>query len=327
MEINQPPPSSQNPDSDLSHQAPPAQPLATPTPTTPPSSEDIYRRISSYPFHSDSDYQLGLAAILGHPETPPTAADLASNQDLVLQAQCFYLARKFGISQIDVEAYKEWLAVSQRSRDAQPGIGEDGRGTNGVSSPTERPSAPTPSTAAAATTDPPIPLQSPPQQPSNPPRPSAPTPSTAANASTLPVQPHTQTASESTPTTTSSTTQAQDPTGPAPPYPTSFADIVDLITQNKPIPGIEEIPDTVLEPGSSKQDRAVRRRKPWERDHDEGGTTPGLVATANSIEEGKEEQKEHTQELGTEQHIQTGEGVMKILQPGAVPDSGLVARE
>ena len=33
---------------------------------------------------------------------------------------------------------------------------------------------------------------------------------------------------------------------PQPSYPTSFSHIVDLITRNQPIPGIETIPDIVL---------------------------------------------------------------------------------
>jgi len=277
MELNQPPPSSQNPDSDLSHQAPPAQPLAGLTSSPPP--DDLYHRISSYPFHSDQDYQLGLAAILGHPETLSTPTEIASNQDLVLQAQCFYLARKFNLGQIDVAAYKEWLAVSQKAKEAQAHEYEHGTNANEnvTKSPVERPSAPTPSTAAAAPT--------------------------------LPSQPHTQAVSSST------LSAARDP-DPAPPYPTSFADIVDLITQNKPIPGIEEVPDTVLEPGSSKQDKAARRKKPWEQNE-----TP-IATESDRNKEGKEEQ-----EIDIEHRKQTGEGVMKILQPGAVPDSGLIAKE
>ncbi|KAI9671150.1 MAG: hypothetical protein M1817_003657 [Caeruleum heppii] len=48
------------------------------------------------------------------------------------------------------------------------------------------------------------------------------------------------------------------------PYPTSFAHIVDLITKGEPVPGIKEIPDTVLE-GEQSQPAASSRRKPWER--------------------------------------------------------------
>jgi hypothetical protein len=50
-----------------------------------------------------------------------------------------------------------------------------------------------------------------------------------------------------------------------PAYPTSFAHIVELITTGQPIPGIEEIPDTVLE-GHDLVTEKPRRRKPWEKD-------------------------------------------------------------
>jgi len=47
------------------------------------------------------------------------------------------------------------------------------------------------------------------------------------------------------------------------PYPTSFAQIVELITTGKPIPGIREIPNT-LNTAPPSRNVAVQRRKPWE---------------------------------------------------------------
>lgn len=52
---------------------------------------------------------------------------------------------------------------------------------------------------------------------------------------------------------------------PEAPYPTSFAHIVELITTGQPIPGIKEIPSTVLE-GQGTQSVKARRKKPWEKD-------------------------------------------------------------
>lgn len=60
---------------------------------------------------------------------------------------------------------------------------------------------------------------------------------------------------------------------PAAPYPTSFAHIVELITTGKPIPGIKEIPNTILE-GQGTQPARTKRRKPWEKVASETGT-PG----------------------------------------------------
>lgn len=48
------------------------------------------------------------------------------------------------------------------------------------------------------------------------------------------------------------------------PKPASFAEICDLIAEGKPIPGIKDIPDTILE-GQASESQAEKRRKPWER--------------------------------------------------------------
>jgi len=52
---------------------------------------------------------------------------------------------------------------------------------------------------------------------------------------------------------------------PPAPYPTSFAHIVELISSGKPIPGIKEIPPTVLE-GQGTPAVREKRKKPWEKD-------------------------------------------------------------
>jgi Family of unknown function (DUF5572) len=49
-----------------------------------------------------------------------------------------------------------------------------------------------------------------------------------------------------------------------PPYPMSFNRLVELITEGKEVPGIKEIPDTLLE-GQSSQSTTTQRRKPWEQ--------------------------------------------------------------
>lgn len=49
------------------------------------------------------------------------------------------------------------------------------------------------------------------------------------------------------------------------PYPPTFAEIVELITTGAPIPGIKDIPDTLLTSQASKP-VASKRRKPWEKD-------------------------------------------------------------
>jgi hypothetical protein len=54
-------------------------------------------------------------------------------------------------------------------------------------------------------------------------------------------------------------------TGPPAPYPTSFAEVVELISSGKPVPGIKDIPDTVLN-GQGSQSSAPKRKKPWEKE-------------------------------------------------------------
>ncbi|KUJ09115.1 uncharacterized protein LY89DRAFT_724634 [Mollisia scopiformis] len=51
----------------------------------------------------------------------------------------------------------------------------------------------------------------------------------------------------------------------AAPYPRSFAEIVELITSGKPIPGIKEIHTTVC-PELATKPILPKRRKPWEKD-------------------------------------------------------------
>jgi hypothetical protein len=52
---------------------------------------------------------------------------------------------------------------------------------------------------------------------------------------------------------------------PPAPYPMSFAHIVELITSGQPVPGIKDIPPTVLE-GQGTQASKPKRKKPWEKD-------------------------------------------------------------
>lgn len=51
---------------------------------------------------------------------------------------------------------------------------------------------------------------------------------------------------------------------PVAPYPTSFSEIVELISTGQPVSGIKEVPDTILK-GQATQSKATRRLKPWEQ--------------------------------------------------------------
>ncbi|KAJ5183206.1 hypothetical protein N7492_000822 [Penicillium capsulatum] len=146
---------------------------------------ELFQRLRQYSFEADPEFANGLAIILGHPETPASEAEMKREDDLVLQAKCFFFSRKEKITPaINFPAYKSWL-TAQSSEEPAP-----------ATAPTE--------------------------------------------ASAVP---------------------------PEPSYPSSFAHIVELITTGQPIPGIQQIPDTVLTGHDITSDRP-RRRKPWETDNE-----------------------------------------------------------
>ncbi|KAJ5134095.1 hypothetical protein N7448_000884 [Penicillium atrosanguineum] len=160
---------------------------------------DSFEKLYSYSFHTDSEFANGLAIILGHPGTPATQEEMNREDDLVIQAKCFFFSRKENLNPpIDFAAYKSWsLARSTGEQIATP---------DSSLRPGELESS---------------------------------------------VEVHVPDTETETP--------------PEPAYPSSFAHIVELITTGQPIPGIEQIPDTVLT-GHDTASEKPRRLKPWERD-------------------------------------------------------------
>jgi hypothetical protein len=61
-----------------------------------------------------------------------------------------------------------------------------------------------------------------------------------------------------------------------------YAELVEMIQTGKPVPGIKDIPDTVLS-GQGTQSVAAKRRKPWEKDVEDssGVSIPAAAATAS----------------------------------------------
>ncbi|KAL6233898.1 hypothetical protein BDW75DRAFT_231607 [Aspergillus navahoensis] len=169
-----------------------------------PPQADIFEQLSTYPFSADREFAAGLAIILGHPETPASEEEIARDDDLVLQAKCYYYTRMNNLAlPLDVATYKSWL----KARRVSSASIDDSQGTD--SSSTSAPSL-------------------------------------------------------SRPTITVSKPTSQEP---AYPYPTSFAHIVELITTGRPVPGIQQIPDTLLT-GQGAASAKPKRLKPWEK----GGT-------------------------------------------------------
>ena len=67
-------------------------------------------------------------------------------------------------------------------------------------------------------------------------------------------------------------------TEPPAPYPISFSQIVELITTGQPIPGIKEVPNTLLE-GQASQPTTTKRKKPWEKEAVESADGGGRLGS------------------------------------------------
>lgn len=65
----------------------PEQTQSSTSPLTEP--ETLFRRIQTYPWEQDAEFQAGLPYILQNTEQP----DSARNTDLLLDVQCFYFRR------------------------------------------------------------------------------------------------------------------------------------------------------------------------------------------------------------------------------------------
>ncbi|GMG55712.1 unnamed protein product [Ambrosiozyma monospora] len=63
-----------------------------------------------------------------------------------------------------------------------------------------------------------------------------------------------------------------------PPYSSNYEELVDLIVNNKPIPGIKQIPDVTLDPNSASEHKLKERRKPWEKSTSASTTSEQQVA-------------------------------------------------
>ncbi|KAB2573024.1 MYB DNA-binding domain protein [Lasiodiplodia theobromae] len=161
--------------------------------------------------------------------------------ELSLRARCFYYSRKFNTS-VDFDAYKAYRA-SAPSPSAVPTTAP-----NGLAPAADLPATPSPGQ----------------------------TPPLGSTATFPSAAPTTSTPASAPPPAASAEGEQQ---GEAP-YPTSFAHIVELITSGQPIPGIKEIPDTVLE-GQGSASTASKRKKPWEKDVGVAAGSPEAAAAAS----------------------------------------------
>lgn len=243
------------------------------------STTDIYKYISTYDFSSDLEFRTGLGTILGHPGQPASDNELLNGGDVVLQAKCFFISRlvtpgkpnrkKISMQGICIcggtcitisfssENLMAVLMVKSRKQNITPSIDymtyKDWLKENGLAS--ENNVTTNQISAQASnknnTTD---------SQRSE-----------DAHSSTVDDNnPYSAVATSSSPKSASlqENKMKEESKDAEPAYPSSFAHIVELITNNQPIPGIEDIPDTILT-GHDEPSKATRRRKPWEKENEE----------------------------------------------------------
>lgn len=206
---------------------------AQPTNMTNTSSNQLFSALEAYPWSTDFEYQSGLAAILGQPslvssENPQSIPATSHNRDLHLRARCFFYARKYpdrcGPQGIDFSTYAAW-------RFQQPEY---------ALSPLELTNPPaTPASAPSSEDNTPEKLKP------------------SMDIGLIPEWQQSTLASAPAPAAVASSPPSGAPS-------TSFAEIKQLIQEGKPIPGIQEVPKTVLE-GQGSESRMPRRKKPWEK--------------------------------------------------------------
>ncbi|KAL1958342.1 hypothetical protein VTO42DRAFT_4659 [Malbranchea cinnamomea] len=225
--------------------------------------DEVYSELHSYDFASDSEFKLGLSYILGRSGAPATNEECNLENDTVFAAKAFYFSKKFGYDpHIELKNYKRWLErngllAQHRIEDATNQAKQEiitGRVdvNSNAAEPPSSPAHPVSSTASVGST----------AEPAGPIEEAKP-----EREETVETYEAT-TATTTTPTTTAPQAAANAEPGPEgenPAYPTSFARIVELITTGQPIPGIQQIPDTVLT-GQGAPSNIKPRRKPWEKE-------------------------------------------------------------
>jgi Family of unknown function (DUF5572) len=198
--------------------------------------------------------------------------------------------RKYNLpTAVNVAAYKSWLNAQVQDKTA-------GASSPDVPAPHER-----------LDDSPHHPFATENQAPPLPPNPSPLSFSTASFSSRSPQIPTSTNPSHPSPPVEPQQTSQQPSNSqtPGPPYPNTFASIVDLITRNEPIPGIEQIPNTVLDANLSPPNTTPRRKKPWEKEE----TNPErAVADSASADGGDNIANDHHDDEEEEENDDDAEG-------------------
>ncbi|KAL6871171.1 hypothetical protein J3F83DRAFT_644282 [Trichoderma novae-zelandiae] len=206
--------------------------------------DSIFNAFDSYPWTKDAAFLSGLRAILGPPNPSNPKGSL---RDIATHARIFYYTQRIGVH-IDFASYQAWLAQNP------------GHSTPHIVPPEyeQQPSSSSPTLASPSSSS------------------SSPSHSTSQTASSAAAA-----AAEATPwqqaapkadlyiqrNKSSSNSQFQSSSEPEPAYPIAFAEMIKLLQEGKPIPGIRQIPNTIERDPTVKPvgSRPVPR-KPWERE-------------------------------------------------------------
>lgn len=80
-----------------------------------PQSLSPFDRLRLYSFESDLEFANGLAIILGHPGTPANEAEITREDDLVLQAKCFFFSRLPRLLLLDLGHWANFPSIGKRT--------------------------------------------------------------------------------------------------------------------------------------------------------------------------------------------------------------------
>lgn len=224
-----------------------------------------FKAFDSYPWKKDPTFMFGLKSILGPPPPPPRTSSSSSTatatatgtisppsgappesassssaaagpvpvsrpQDMAIRARIFYYTQRVGVT-LSFDEYVAWLAAhpSHTPPDILP---DEYKASPSYS--------PQPSTGAADPSQSTLAWQA------------------AAPKTSLWVD---KGAGQD------GSTAAEGAAAGEAPYPSTFQHIVELIASGKPVPGIKEIPNTVVQdPNITPFGKMTRPRKPWEKD-------------------------------------------------------------
>ncbi|KAG6034600.1 hypothetical protein E4U40_003668 [Claviceps sp. LM458 group G5] len=189
--------------------------------------DDIFHAFDAYPWTKDKSFLSGLSAVLG-PRDSSSAK--GSPVDMAIHARIFYYAQRIGV-QIDFATYTAWLARNPHHMPPQVLPDECLISSSTSSSPSS------PSTKATG----------------------------AATTATEPLLPWQQAAPKAD-LYVDRRVVAEAAAG-EPSYPVGFAEMLQLLSEGKEIPGIRQIPNTVARDASVKPVGArAAPRKPWEKE-------------------------------------------------------------